>query len=255
MIASFLMGHKNSGLYLKSESFHMANSADLRKHLKYKGAEMTRIAAIGGIIYVVICVVVAEWIVPPRLLRNPLVFAMPIVLIVAFGIISHIRHGETARDLGFRTDNFIAAMRILAFPMIAVASLAAIGGWFAGTLRIQPDRVFPRLLRLSVWLPIWGFLQQYALQVIIHRRAQVIWGEGIGSILIVAALFAALHLPNPWLTFATLAGGLVWAYTYQRAPNLYALALSHWLMTLALVFTLLGSAERGMKVGTGYLLR
>jgi len=214
---------------------------------------MSRMAAIGEIVYVLACVLVAEWIVPPRLLKNPLVFAMPIFLIVAFGVISHIRRGESAHDLGFRTDNFIAAVRILAFPMIAVLILAGVVGWFAGTLMTQPTQVFARLMRLSVWLPVWGFLQQYALQAIINRRAQVLWGEGVRSILIVATLFAALHLPNPWLTLATLAGGIVWAYTYQRAPNLYALALSHWLMTLALILTLLGSAERGMKVGAGYL--
>lgn len=216
---------------------------------------MTRKAAIGEILYVVACVVAGEWIIPPRLLKNPLVFAMPILFIVAVGVVSHTRRGETAHDLGFRTDNLLTAMRILALPMAAVFILAPVFGWFAGTLMIEPDRIVPRLLRLSVWLPVWGFLQQYALQAIVNRRAQIVWGEGVCSILFVAALFAVLHLPNPWLSVATFAGGVVWAYTYQRAPNLYALALSHWLMTLVLIFSLLGSTARGMKVGAGYLLR
>ncbi len=216
---------------------------------------MTRKAAIGEIIYVAACVLVGEWVIPPHLLKNPLVFATPIILIVAFGVVSHIRLGETARDLGFRADNFLTALRILAFPMAAVIVLAPVTGWLAGTLIIQPARILPRLLHVSVWLPIWGFLQQYALQAIVNRRAQIVWGEGLRSILIVAALFAVLHLPNPWLTLATFAGGIIWAYTYQRTPNLLALALSHWLMTLVLISTLLGSTTGGMKVGAGYLLR
>jgi membrane protease YdiL (CAAX protease family) len=220
-----------------------------------KDSGMTRIDATGGIIYVLLCVLAAEWVVPPHLLRNPLVFATPIMLIVTFGIISHFRHGETAKDLGFRTDNFMPAMRILAIPMLCVFLLAIVIGWSAGTLVLLPTRLFARLLRLSVWLPIWGFLQQYSLQAIINRRAQVLWGKGVCSVLIVAAFFAVLHLPNPWLTLATFTGGVVWAYTYQRAPNLFALALSHWLMTLAMMFTLLGSAAHGMKVGAGYFLR
>jgi membrane protease YdiL (CAAX protease family) len=216
---------------------------------------MTRTAAIGGIVYVLACVLAAEWVVPPRLLRNPLVFAAPIVLIVAFGIVSHFRYGETARDLGFRMDNFIPAMRTLAIPMLSVLLLAIVIGWLAGTMSLQPDRLFARLLRLSVWLPVWGFLQQYALQAIINRRAQVLWGRGTCSVLMVAVFFALLHLPNPWLTLATFAGGVVWAYTYQRTPSLFALALSHWLMTLVIILTLLGSAARGMKVGAGFFLR
>ena len=216
---------------------------------------MTRKAAIGEIIYVVACVLIGEWVIPPRLLKNPLVFATPILLIVTFGVVSHLRHGETAHDLGLRLDNFLTAVRILTLPMAATCLLALVVGWSAGTLLIQPARILPRILRLSIWLPVWGFLQQYALQALVNRRAQVVWGEGVRSILVVATIFGVLHLPNPWLALATFAGGVVWAYTYQRAPNLFALALSHWLMTLVLISTVFGSMAGGMKVGAGYLLR
>lgn len=216
---------------------------------------MTRKAALCEIVYVVACVLVGEWVIPPHLLKNPLVFATPIILILAFGVVSHIRRLETLRDLGLRMDNLETALRILALPMAAACLLALVIGWFAGTLIMQPARILPQIVRLSVWLPIWGFLQQYALQAIVNRRAQIVWGEGLRSILVVAGLFAVLHLPNPWLTLATFAGGIVWAYTYQRAPNLLALALSHWLMTLVLISTTLGSMTGGMKVGAGYLSR
>jgi membrane protease YdiL (CAAX protease family) len=70
----------------------------------------------------------------------------------------------------------------------------------------------------------------------------------------VGAAFALLHLPNPWLTPAAFCGGLLWAWTYQRAPNLWALAFSHSLMTVVLVTTVPYSALGGMRVGYGYFL-
>ena len=90
------------------------------------------------------------------------------------------------------------------------------------------------MLEWALWLPLWGLMQQYVLQGFINRRAQMALGRGWPSVLLVAFVFALLHLPNPWLAFATFAGGLVWAYVYQRAPNLLALALSHALMSMLL---------------------
>jgi membrane protease YdiL (CAAX protease family) len=61
-----------------------------------------------------------------------------------------------------------------------------------------------------------------------------------------------LHFPNPWLSLATFVGGVIWAWVYQRAPNLPALALSHSLMTLVLIWTLPASALGGLRVGFNY---
>jgi hypothetical protein len=69
-----------------------------------------------------------------------------------------------------------------------------------------------------------------------------------------ASVFGLLHLPNPWLTPATFCGGLLWAWDCQRAPNLWALAFSHSLMTVVLVTTVPYSALGGMRVGYGYFL-
>jgi membrane protease YdiL (CAAX protease family) len=103
-----------------------------------------------------------------------------------------------------------------------------------------------------VWLPVWGLMQQYVLQGFINRRAQIIWGRGLRSILLVALLFALLHMPNLWLSAATFLGGLVWAAVYQRAPNLPALALSHGLMSLLLASSLPASTLNSLRVGIRY---
>jgi membrane protease YdiL (CAAX protease family) len=54
------------------------------------------------------------------------------------------------------------------------------------------------------------------------------------------------------LTFATFTGGLLWAYVYQRAPNLFAIGISHALMTWVLVSSVPPSALHNLRVGFKY---
>ncbi len=67
-----------------------------------------------------------------------------------------------------------------------------------------------------------------------------------------ASIFGLLHLPNLLLTLATFIVGLFWAAVYQRASNLFALALSHSMMSVVLVSTVPASALHGMRVGFNY---
>jgi membrane protease YdiL (CAAX protease family) len=108
------------------------------------------------------------------------------------------------------------------------------------------------MLEWALWLPLWGLMQQYVLQGFVNRRAQILFGRGWQSVLLVAFVFALLHLPNPWLTVATFAGGFIWAYAYQRAPNLLALALSHALMSMLLACSLPASTINSLRVGIKY---
>jgi hypothetical protein len=177
---------------------------------------------------------------------------VPVALAFAFIILSHSIHGETARELGWRTDNFLKALRLLAVPMLAAAILMAVVGWFMGSLRFA----MPEKRSALLWLPFagmaWGLTQQYVLQAFFNRRAQLVWGRGPISVLVVAFIFALIHLPNLWLAVATFAGGCVWAAVYQRAPNLLALGLSHGVMTWVLISTVPQSALQSLRVGFKY---
>jgi membrane protease YdiL (CAAX protease family) len=95
-------------------------------------------------------------------------------------------------------------------------------------------------------------MQQYVLQSFVNRRAQMVFGRGWQGVLLVAFVFALLHLPNPWLTLATFVGGFIWAYVYQRAPNLLALAFSHALMSMLLACSIPASAINSLRVGIKY---
>ena len=177
---------------------------------------------------------------------------VPFLLAFSFIILSHVIRHESARDLGWRMDNFPEAVRALAAPMLVAAVVMVVIGWLMGSLRFA----WPEKRWAILWLPFagiaWGLVQQYALQAFFNRRAQMVWGRGVVSVLVVAFIFALIHLPNLWLSLATFAGGAVWAAAYQRAPNLPALALSHALMTWVLISTVPQSALQSLRVGFKY---
>ncbi len=215
-----------------------------------RGGQTARVA--GEISFVVACVLVAEWIIPPIFGRDLLMISIPAGIAFVFMFASHRARGETARSLGWRLDNFWPAARLLAAPMLATTALCLAVGWATSSLDFTRWRGGQSIFGVPALGVFWGLLQQYALQGFINRRAQLIWGRGPSSVLVVAAMFALLHLPNPPLTFATFLGGVVWAAVYQRVPNLLALAVSHSLMTWVLVSTLPPGALNGLRVGFKY---
>jgi hypothetical protein len=215
-----------------------------------RGASESRALAAWEIASVASSVIAAEWAVL-ALSDRKILLAVPVVCAFALMLYSHRVRGETLRELGWRADNFMYAARLLLLPMLVGTLVLALVGWlwFGGSFSFGRRRAGWAFLGFPVWGLLWGLLQQYVLQAFINRRAQLIVGKGAKSIVLVAAVFALLHLPNPWLMGATFLGGLIWAAVYQRAPNLYALALSHSFMTWALISTLPADALHSLRVG------
>ncbi len=211
-------------------------------------ARNERALALWEIASVTASFLIAEWMVLPFAGNSKLVAAIPIGLAFALMLYSHRTRGETAREIGWRLDNFWRAARLLTLPVLAAAILIVGAGWLLKGLRFDGRQI----LEWALWLPLWGFMQQYVLQGFINRRAQLALGRGWPSVLLVATVFALLHLPNPWLAIATFAGGLVWAHVYQRAPNLFALALSHALMSMLLAVSLPPALIKSLRVGIKY---
>lgn len=196
---------------------------------------------------------IGEWIFSAAGGRSKLIVAIPVAFAFVLVIGSHKLRGESLRDLGFRLDNFARAMKLLALPMLMVAIFCLVLGLMSGTrpdlFRWHPERPIAGQLALGFG---WGFIQQYVLQSFINRRAQIVWQKGTRSVILTALIFAVLHFPNPWLMVVTLVGGGVWAFVYQRAPNLLALAVSHSVMTWVLVSTLPMSALNHLRIGFKY---
>ncbi len=225
----------------------------LRKEIAQKPQKV--IIAWCEIGYVLACVLAGEWVIPPVLMKDPRVYPIPIALVLIGGFIFHWQGSEKPSELGFRLDNFPRAIRLLLAPMLIACATLFITGWAAGSINIA-KALDPQRLPLRVaFLFLWGLQQHYALQAIVNRRVQVILGKGSASALAVALIFAGLHAPNIALVIATFLGGIIWASVYQRTPNLFALALSHCLMTMVLAATLPPVWLRGLRVGAGYYYR
>jgi membrane protease YdiL (CAAX protease family) len=215
--------------------------------LNVAGASEGKRLALWEIASVATSCLIAEWVVLSFVGRNKLIIAVPVLLALGLMVFSHRERGETLRDLGFRGDNFLSACRLLLLPTALAVLAILLASWltnhtvFAGDVRV---RYFS--------LPLWALLQQYALNGFINRRTQLAFGKGAKSVALVAVVFALLHLPNPLLAILTLIGGLIWAAVYQRQPNLFALALSHTLVSLTLALNISPDLLNSLRVGFKY---
>lgn len=204
------------------------------------------------IVSVMTSCLIAEWVVFSIGRGSAWALVVPVAFAFVFMFASHRLRGESFRDIGLRFDNFMAAVRILALPMLAATVLLGIIGLIAGSLNFRRWSGGQSIFGLPALGILWGLMQQYALQGFINRRAQIVWGRGLWSVLFVAAMFAVLHFPNPLLTIITFAGGVLWAAVYQRVPNIFALALSHSLMTWVLICTAPEASLSNLRVGFKY---
>jgi membrane protease YdiL (CAAX protease family) len=207
---------------------------------------------------VIISVLITAWLIVPLLPFNRWLLPLPALLALALMIYSHRLRGESLRDLGFTTRHFGRALLLLAIPMLIGAAVLAAIGYFAGALHSK-DRSWAIL----IFLPLWGLMQQYTLQAFIYRRlrfilvpAQLSPNETASrvrlAIFSAAALFALVHAPNLPLMALSLIAGLIWSWVYERAPNLFALALSHCLMSTLALATL---PVHSMSIGYQYFLQ
>ena len=203
--------------------------------------------ALWEIVSVTSSALIALWVVQVFARHKYWIGAIPVGLALGLMFISHRIRGETARDLGFRFDNFLPALRLVLLPtVIAVAVILLLAWIYGGRLTISPFRW--RLL----FVPLWALFQQYALQGFVNRRAQILFGTGSTSALFSALVFCLLHLPSPLLAVLTLVGAFVWSITYQRQPNLFALAVSHTVVSLVLSLFLPVNLTPMLRIGSKY---
>ena len=134
---------------------------------------------------------------------------------------------------------------------MAIGLVLAGAGALLGSLDYPPLALWPRSLRDGV---VWGLMQQYGLLCVYYRRFGELLPRDRGAPLWAAsAVFALLHLPNPFLTLATFGAGALSCWLYRRTPNLFVLGVMHGVVSFLIVQSLPDTITMGMRVGPGFL--
>ena len=190
----------------------------------------------------ILAVVLAyTWVIDP--IAPGWVTPIPVALVLGLAIWHAIRSG----DWGVKPAAFLSALWRSAALTAAAALAIYVAGVRLGTWHDRGDAWTSLVLLIP-----WGLGQQFALHTVFLCEARATFGRSAGTVL-AAVLFAALHLPNPFLSAMTFAGALAWCWIYDRHPNLLPLALSHALLTLAILCAFDEALTGHLRVGAAYL--
>jgi membrane protease YdiL (CAAX protease family) len=199
------------------------------------------------VISVALSILLVEWALAPFVISSWLLGGPPL-LAFALMLYSHRCRGETAQTLGFSGRYFDRAVLLLAGPtLLAIAALMFVS-FVTHSLHL-PDRFWARF----TLLPAWALLQQYTMLGFTYRRLRQFLSAN-QAIIVTAGLFALVHAPNYPLMILTFLGGVIWSFVYERAPNLFASAISHLLLSATVLVTVPESILPSMTVGYRYLL-
>jgi hypothetical protein len=169
--------------------------------------------------------------------------SIPVLLVLGLTVWHDLRAG----DWGLRRDALLPALLHAAWTTAIGVAIVLAAGDALGTL--HPRRGVGRDL---AGLFFWGGGQQLALQTVLLHEARRVAPRG-AAIVIAAAVFGAIHLPNPFLAALTFLSALVWCWIYSRYPNILPLALSHAVGTLAVLHAFDADITGRLRIGYAYL--
>jgi membrane protease YdiL (CAAX protease family) len=202
---------------------------------------------------VITSVLLTTWALIPLQPRPAWLIAAPGLLAAGLMIHSHRVRGEGWRELGFTTRHFGRALRLVLPPTLAACGVFALIGYLTGSFH-RTTHFWSNML----FVPVWALVQQYVLQGFIYRRLREVLATGANrpgrATLCAAAIFALVHAPNLSLMTLTFLGALIWSWVYERAPNLFALGLSHAAISLMLMTALPSWLLESMSVGYKHFL-
>lgn len=103
----------------------------------------------------------------------------------------------------------------------------------------------------SIGYVIWAFVQEFMLlsffTVGFERMLSPEWAARCATI-----TFAVAHLPNPWLTGATMIAGYFFTRWFLLHRNLYPIAIAHAVLGLTFALVVPAHLHHNMRVGWGY---
>ncbi len=158
-------------------------------------------------------------------------------------------HRPSLESLGLTRRGLRESSWVITAGLVFVAVIIT-AAYFAGTLH-DYSRNGDLALRATGYL-IWAFEQEFILQSFIFTRLESLVGRGFRAVLIAAALFSAAHIPSPVLTVGSFFMACLFCSVFRRYRNLYPLAITHWLVGLAISLSLPDWVGHHMHVGIGY---
>lgn len=155
-----------------------------------------------------------------------------VFLTVSLLIFSIIRHWEGRAVWGIRIDNLPVSLKKTLIPLLTVVSVSAAVAVIFGV----PFKI-PKLSRFFEF-PLAGLLQQILFQGYFFNRYHAFFKSRATAIFFTALTFSLFHLPNLPLSVITFGLGLYASFFFSAHRNIFAVALLHGWLSLALTFTL-----------------
>jgi hypothetical protein len=170
----------------------------------------------------------------------------PFVLLLTLSIVLARRPSREQLGMGWR--GFIRSAWILP-ASIALGIISAFIAAKFGTLHPLYKGDFAHVAGYV----FWTIYQQFLLQDYFMDRLLRLGVSESMAVTIAGALFAAAHLPSPWLTAATLVWGILSCALFRRYRNIWALGLAQGLLGICFAICLPDALHHHLRVGLGYL--
>jgi membrane protease YdiL (CAAX protease family) len=160
------------------------------------------------------------------------------------------RSFESLKAMGLQAVNLLRSLWVVGAALV-VAALAVFVAERLHTLHLPGSPTL--FIETYAGYAIWACAQQFLLQSIFLARLLRLVPSTNAAALLSALIFAIAHLPNPILTAITLILGLASCLIFLQYRNLYAVALAHAILGIAIAVTIPGHVIHNMRVGLGYL--
>lgn len=176
--------------------------------------------------------------------------AIAAITLIVLVLIDVLLDPSSIPRLGLGLPQVSGASVVLGLGFAALVLIVFLVRWAGGQIPANPAW-FPSMG--SVWgYALWALIQEFILQSFFFNRFEELYGSS-PAVWIASALFAAVHLPSPVLTTATLIGALLFCEMFRRYRSLYPIALVHAALGLTIGLTIPDTLLHHMRVGIGYL--